>query len=72
MAYSSEASTLLVTLLHLIKNQYIILALFVKLASAITNPIWDDRSLLLANKESVNTRSYRVSLLSLINLRPLN
>jgi hypothetical protein len=70
--YSSEANTLLVTLLHSIKDQCTILALFIKSASAITKPIWDDRSLLLANKESVNTRSYRVSLSSLINLRPLN
>ena len=49
-----------------------ILALFIKLASAIKKPIWDDRSLLLANKESVYTKSYKVFLLSLINLRPLN
>ena len=63
---------LLVTLLHLIEDQCTILALFVKSASAITKPIWDDRSSLLANKESVNTRNYKVSLLSLMNLRPLN
>ena len=60
------------TFLHLIKDQYIILTLFIKSASTITKPIWDNRSLLLANKESVNTKSYKVSLLSLTNLRPLN
>ena len=70
--YSSKASTLLVTLLHLIKDQYIILALFIKSASAITKPIWDNRSSLLVNKESINTRSCKVSLSSLMNLRPLN
>ena len=69
--YSFKANTLLITLLHLIEDQCIILALFVKSASAIIKPIWDNRSLLLANKESMNTKSCKVSLLSLINLRPL-
>ena len=62
---------LLVTLLYLNKDQCIILALFIKSASTIIKPIWDNRSLLLVNKESVNTKNYKVSLLSLINLRPL-
>ena len=70
--YSSKASTLLVTLLHLIKNQCTILALFIKSASIITKPIWDNRFLLLVNKESINTKSCKMSLLSLINLRPFN
>ena len=47
-----------------------ILALFIKSVSAIIKPIWDNRSLLLVNKESVNTKSYKVFLLNLINLRP--
>ena len=70
--YNSKASTLLIILLYLIEDQYTILALFVKLASTITKPIWDNRSLLLTNKESINTKSYKMSLLSLTNLRPLN
>ena len=70
--YSFKASTLLVTLLHLIEDQYIILALFIESASTITKPIWDDRSLLLVNKESVNTKNYKMSLLNLTNLRPFN
>ena len=70
--YSFKANTLLVTFLYLIEDQYIILALFVKSASAIIKPIWDNRSLLLVNKESINTKSYKVFLLSLINLRSLN
>ena len=49
-----------------------ILALFIKLASAIIKPIWDNKSLLLINKKSVNTKSYKVSLLNLINLKPFN
>ena len=70
--YSTKASILLVTLLHLIKDQYTILALFIMSVSTITKPIWDNRSLLLVNEESVNTKNCKISLLSLMNLRPLN
>ena len=49
-----------------------ILVLFIKSASTIIKPIENNKSSLLVNKESVNTRSYKVFLLSLTNLRPLN
>ena len=63
---------LLITFLYLIKDQYIILALFIKSASAIIKPIWNNKSLLLINKESINIKNYKIFLLSLINLSPLN
>src|SRR6266568_8695391 len=42
--YSSDAKTLRVTRLHLIDDQWTILALLFLSASAITKPIWDERS----------------------------
>ena len=41
------------------------------LASTITYPICEDRSLLLIKKASINTRSYKVLASSLINFKPL-
>jgi len=55
MLYNLEARTLLVTLLHLIELQWRMLALCLLSTSTRTVPIWEERSLLLANKASVKT-----------------
>ena len=68
---SSKASTLLVTLLYLIKDQYIILALFVISINTRIQPICDKRSLLFINKASVNTSRRSILISSLIYVRPL-
>ena len=62
--YSFKAKTLLVTLLHLIKHQQMILALFLLFANTKTLPICDKRSLLLAKEALVKTSSYKDSLYS--------
>ena len=69
-AYSSDAKTLLVTLLHFTEDQWTIFALLSPSASTITNPICDEWSLLLANEESVNATTLSVFKSSLMNLRP--
>ena len=61
--YSSDAKTLRVTRLHLIDDQWTILALLFLSVSAITKPIWDERSQLLAKDESVKIINLRESLL---------
>jgi hypothetical protein len=48
------------------------LAFFVASDSIITYPICDERSLLLANKASVNASSYKVLTSSLTNFSPLS
>ena len=57
IVYNLEASMLLVTLLHLTKDQQIIFTLFNKSASTKIYPICDKRSLLFVNKELVNISS---------------
>ena len=57
IAYNLEASTLLVTLLHLTEDQWIIFTLFNKSASTKIYPIYNKRSLLFVNKELVNISS---------------
>ena len=54
IAYNSEASILLVILLHLTKDQWTIFALFSKSTNTRIYLICNKRSLLFANKESVN------------------
>ena len=54
IVYSSDAKTLLVTCLHLVDDQWMILALFLPSASTMRYPSWDEISLLLANGASVN------------------
>ena len=54
IAYNSEANILLVILLHLTEDQWTIFALFNESASTKIYLICDKRSLLFANKESVN------------------
>ena len=68
---SLDASTLLVTLLHLIKDQYTILALFIMSANTRIQPIYNKRSLLFINKASVNTSRRSMLISSLIYVRPL-
>jgi hypothetical protein len=65
IAYSSEASTLRVTRLHLIEDQCIILALLLASVSVITKPIWEEKSKLFAKDASVNTISLRDSAFNL-------
>jgi hypothetical protein len=57
IAYNLEASILLITLLHLTKDQWTIFTLFNESASTRIYPIYNKRSLLFANKESVNISS---------------
>jgi len=71
IVYNSEASTLLVILLHLTKNQWTMFALFNKSTSTRIYPIYNKRSLLFVNKKLVNTSSYNISILSLIKFKPL-
>jgi hypothetical protein len=54
IVYNLEASTLLVILLHLTKDQWTIFALFNKSANTKIYLIYNKRSLLFANEESVN------------------
>ena len=61
IVYSSDASTLQVTLLHLTKDQWIILALLFLSATATTWPIWEDKSWLFAKDKSVKTTTQRES-----------
>jgi len=70
IAYNLEASTLLVILLHLTKDQWTIFALFNKSASTRMYLIYNKRSLLFVNKELVNISSYNVSILSLTKFKP--
>jgi len=70
ITYNSEASTLLVTLLHLTEVQYSIFARL-SLESIIIVPICDERSLLFANKALVKTSSLSLLLSSGTNFRPL-
>ena len=67
---SSKASTLLVTLLHLINNQQIILALYNASSNTSTYPIYNKRSLLLVNKALVKVSRYNILMSNLINARP--
>ena len=69
---SSKASTLLVTLLYLVNNQYIILTLFIISTNTRIQPIYDKRSLLFINKASVNTSRRSMLMSSLIYVRPLS
>jgi len=62
--YNSEARVLCITCLHLVNNQYNMLALFFSSAKMITYLIYNEKSLLLAKDESVNMTSLRKSLLS--------
>jgi hypothetical protein len=55
IAYNLEASTLLVILLHLTKDQWTMFALFNESTSTKIYLICNKRSLLFANKELVNT-----------------
>ena len=57
IAYSSEANTDRVTLLHLVEDQWRIFADPFLSVSARTYPIWDEKSLLFANEASVKTKS---------------
>ena len=57
IVYNSEASTLLVILLHLTKDQWTIFTLFNKSVSTKIYLIYNKRSLLFANKELVNISS---------------
>src|SRR6266700_3345016 len=63
--YSSDAKTLRVTCLHLMDNQWRMLALLSLFISVIIKPIWEDRLWLLAKDESVKIISLRESLLVL-------
>ena len=67
---SSKASTLLVTLLYLVNDQQIILALYNKSSRTKTYPIYNKRSLLLANKALVKTSRRSILISNLINIRP--
>lgn len=58
-AYSSTASTLLVTLLHFVDGQYNIFALFRLSFNRKTYSFYDERFLLSANEETSNTISSR-------------
>jgi len=71
IVYNSEASMLLVILLHLTKDQWTMFALFNKSASTRIYPIYNKRSLLFINKELVNISSYNVFMLSLTKFKPL-
>jgi len=71
IAYNLEASTLLVILLHLTKDQWTIFALFNESASTRMYPIYNKRSLLFANTELVNISSYNISISSLTKFKPL-
>ena len=68
---SFEASTLLVTLLYLVNDQWIILALYSKSSRTKIYPICNKRSLLLVNKALVKTSRYSILISNLINIRPL-
>ena len=68
---SSKASTLLVTLLHLINNQWIILALYNAFSNTSIYPIYNKRSLLLVNKALVKVSRHNVLMSNLTNVRPL-
>ena len=57
------------TLLHLIEDQWMILALSIESAKAITYPIYKERSLLLAKEKSVKTRSRKVFGSSLVYIK---
>jgi len=63
--YSLDAKTLCVTRLHLIDDQWRILALLSLSISVITKPIWDKRSWLFAKDKSVKIINLRESLLVL-------
>ncbi len=60
IAYSSAASTLRVTRLHLIDDQCMIFAENVESAKQTTYSIWDERSRLFANETSMNITSLRI------------
>ncbi len=62
---------LLVTLLHLINNQWIILALCDASSNTSIYPICDKKSLLLANEASVKVSRHNVLMSCLTNVRPL-
>ena len=70
-AYSSKASTLRVTRLHLIKDQWMMFAVRFLSVSTITNPICEERSLLLAKEASVKIVRFNESISSGTNVRPL-
>ena len=70
IAYNSEASTLLVTLLHLTEVQCNTFA-WLSSESTMMVPICDERSLLFANEASVKTSSLSLLLSSGTNFRPL-
>ncbi len=70
IAYSSDANTLLVTLLHLMDDQWIIFALLKALARQITYPICNLRLRLLVNEISVKTINLRVLMSSWRKRRP--
>ena len=70
-AYSSEANTLRVTRLYLIEDQWMIFAVRFWSVSTITNPICEERSLLLAKEASVKIIRFSESISSSTNVRPL-
>ena len=63
--YSLDAKTLHVTRLHLIDDQWRMLALLSLSVNVIIKPIWEDRSWLLAKDESVKIINLKESLLVL-------
>ena len=71
IAYSSEASTLLVTLLHLVDDQWSMFAFPESSLMTRIYPICDKRSLLFAKDESIKTSSYKDCFSSLTKRNPL-
>ena len=70
-AYSSEASTLRVTRLHFIEDQWIMFAVRFWSVSTITYLICKDRSLLLAKEASIKIIKLSKLILNSTNVRPL-
>ncbi len=68
--YSLDTKTLCVTCLHLIDNQWRILALLFLSISVIIKPIWDKRLQLLVKDKSINIISLRVLILSCTKQSP--
>ena len=68
--YSSDARMLYIILLHLMDNQWMILALFLPSMSVMTNSICDERSWLFAKEASVKTMSFKDVMSSHTKQRP--
>jgi len=69
--YSSDASTLLITLLHFINNQWIIFTLFIASARTSTYPIYNNKSLLFAKDASIKASNCKVVTSNLTYVSPL-